>query len=632
MKQNNLKALHRHSPATLFFLKRDIEKEKIELELLDTTSGHNTIRMTIEGRQVLLHSKREPLKEAQRFVEKINVDDGNFIVVYGMGLGFHVKEIFSNIISKRPETKLLVIEPSFKVFEKAMSLYDFADEISNDRVEFAVGMDEEDVREKLSKLFKMYENDAIKVFEFNVYRRLFPEYFERVDDTMKNALSVGISNYTTVINYIDEWHSNILKNLKHIIKSPGVTDYQGKFSGKPAIVISAGPSLDKNGFLLKKIKGKALLIAVDTAVKPLLSMGIEPDIVISVDSQYANFKHLEGVELPNAYCMCSPIVYPDVCDIFEGRIIFFNFYFQLSVWIEQYLKPNGILFTGGSVATVAFDFARKIGADPIVFVGQDLAFTGDYHHCVETYSDKLFFNDLSKDRTLLQEHRQNIIDSDKTKIKEKDIFGRDVISYRVLRDYCKWLEYECGKTEGTMINATEGGILKENVKLMRLKDVIDEYLEEDVNIEKIFEDNFNLLPKKKIYDFSKILGKVNENISFMKKRSLEISEIVKKMHKLYTENNKGKEYNKLAIKVEKTGIEMEKRLSIGTFLVEKFQTEYWPLLRTLKKNPEFMKMDDDLQKLEQLNIKYEILNKICDDMQESFIEAEKNVKEYLKTV
>ena len=51
----------------------------------------------------------------------------------------------------------------------------------------------------------------------------------------------------------------------------------------PAIIVSAGPSLNENIEELKKAKNKAFIIAVDTAMKPLLRNGIIPDMYAIID-------------------------------------------------------------------------------------------------------------------------------------------------------------------------------------------------------------------------------------------------------------------------------------------------------------------------------------------------------------
>ena len=65
----------------------------------------------------------------------------------------------------------------------------------------------------------------------------------------------------------------------------------------PAFIVSAGPSLDKNIDELKNIKGRGVIMAVDTAIKPLLKKGIVPDIVASVDPHKPlELFEIEGVQ------------------------------------------------------------------------------------------------------------------------------------------------------------------------------------------------------------------------------------------------------------------------------------------------------------------------------------------------
>ncbi|MFA5480246.1 MAG: 6-hydroxymethylpterin diphosphokinase MptE-like protein [Candidatus Muiribacteriota bacterium] len=632
MEKKNLSALKVKDPALFIQLKPNLKNENFKVEKLNADSGGYSLKLVKDDNEILLHSKRNPEKEAEDFIAKIDETSGNLLILYGMGLGYHVRKIFDKLIKNNQNKKLIVVEPSWQIFNIALHTFDFSDIISNSRVEFSIGQDAETIREKVAKLFKMYENDNLNILEMNVYRRAFSDFFSKLDTTLKNIISVGISNYTTVAKYIDEWNSNILENMKHIIKSPGMLDYEGKFKNKPAIIISAGPSLDKNGIYLKQAKGKALLVAVDTAVKPLLSMGITPDVVVSVDSQYANYLHLKDVKLPEAYCVCSPIVHPEIPEIFEGRVIFFNFFFQLSIWIEQHLKKNGILVTGGSVATVAYDFARKIGADPIVFVGQDLSFPGGFYHAVDTHRDQSYFENSYDSSTLITKHRDNIVNSGKTIIKTKDIYDREVITFRILEDYCRWIEYECKVTEGTMINATEGGILKENVKLMTLKDTIKKYLNDFIDVHKIFVENYNILNKKEVYDFSKKISEINSTLDYMKNKAPEGMKTIKKMYEMMKINNIGGEYQQHALKAERIGKTIEEKIGTASFIVEKFQTMYWPFLRQLNSNPDYQNLPENEKTLELLNIKYDILTKTAHDMKQMFEVAEYNLKKYLKEI
>lgn len=63
------------------------------------------------------------------------------------------------------------------------------------------------------------------------------------------------------------------------------------------IVVAAGPSLNKNIKELKNAKGKSFIIAVDTAIKPLLRAGIIPDMYFIVDAlKPIGLVQIEGAE------------------------------------------------------------------------------------------------------------------------------------------------------------------------------------------------------------------------------------------------------------------------------------------------------------------------------------------------
>lgn len=79
-----------------------------------------------------------------------------------------------------------------------------------------------------------------------------------------------------------------MQNLPALLEGASVEGMQTYFGEHldtevPAIIVSAGPSLDKNIRMLKRAKGHAFLIGVDSALKALLREEIRPDIAISID-------------------------------------------------------------------------------------------------------------------------------------------------------------------------------------------------------------------------------------------------------------------------------------------------------------------------------------------------------------
>ena len=79
----------------------------------------------------------------------------------------------------------------------------------------------------------------------------------------------------TDIAFNGEHIENFWHNILDLIDQYGVKDLIKNIEnenkeGYPAFIVSAGPSLDKNIDMLKAVKGRGMIMAVDTAIKPLL--------------------------------------------------------------------------------------------------------------------------------------------------------------------------------------------------------------------------------------------------------------------------------------------------------------------------------------------------------------------------
>lgn len=125
----------------------------------------------------------------------------------------------------------------------------------------------------------------------------------------------------------------------------------------------------------------------------------------------------------------------------------------VNTYIQEILEENiSNLYTGGSVAHSATDFARFIGCDPIIFVGQDLAFTNN-----ETYAFKNYGGEYS----------------DK-KLKVIDIFGKEIYTSISLNNFKLNFEiYIAINKNNTFINSTEGGANINGTLIMPLNDIYE---------------------------------------------------------------------------------------------------------------------------------------------------------------
>lgn len=252
---------------------------------------------------------------------------------------------------------------------------------------------------------------------------------------------------------------NTLANLPTIAIEGDVSTLDHVCAGLPAIVIGAGPSLDRNLTALRGLEDRSVLIAVDTAVRPLLAAGIRPTFIVSVDPSDVNARHLR--DLPDtkgmwlaAEASLNPRVFPQ----FTGRT------FTLKVsghqpwpWLEGHGITRGALQTWGSVLTTAFDLARRLGCDPIVFAGADLSYSDGRQYCHNTVYDE-DWGHLKTDDDRQADLAAHL--ATRAHLSSPDLDGHDVITTPDFIQFRDWLVAQATAAHPRrIINATGGGIL-----------------------------------------------------------------------------------------------------------------------------------------------------------------------------
>src|SRR5690606_16591255 len=85
--------------------------------------------------------------------------------------------------------------------------------------------------------------------------RYAPAFRSTLESTLVDTLREFRTDVATRQVFSTQWVRNFLQNARVAVADPGVSALQGRFRGRPAIVVAAGPSLEKNGHLLHKAKG-----------------------------------------------------------------------------------------------------------------------------------------------------------------------------------------------------------------------------------------------------------------------------------------------------------------------------------------------------------------------------------------
>lgn len=517
--------------------RENIEQDGSQFIMEQARDGSDILGILEEGRKVMLNSTYRPKDEAVKFAGKIELTENSITVLMGLGNGIVVSEVLNKL---NKEAMLFIYEPSVELFFFVMEHFDMTDILSDTRVRlFVEGIDEDILGNNLSFVLTNI-NVGVTVLEAHPkYKELFPQQYEKIKKVFKECRECALTNLQTVINRSRLMTENAIANVPYFLRSKLSTDYIGKFpEDMPAIIVAGGPSLDKNYEVLKQAKGKALIIAMDRTARFLLDRGIVPDMFCSLDynKNPELFKDDRLKDIPFLY---MPDLSRRVMDIVNGnKLIYgtgdFKFYDSL---IEEYGKTPIVIPVGGSVATFAYGFVRRMGFKRTILVGQDLALTGG----------KVYSGNLQNKRADAEEFQHLMVPGN---VEEMVETRGDFYVYLV------WFNQAVKEAEGQMevINATEGGARIEGTKVMTLQEAVDTYCTTEYDIGAIFDAEDYIFPQNKLEEIYSILEKHQMEIKRLKGTAKNASEAARRCAVLTERGDSGKEFkekNKILSKAGK---------------------------------------------------------------------------------
>ena len=300
-----------------------------------------------------------------------------------------------------------------------------------------------------------------------------------------------IVNENTLFKMTPRWVRNIVANEELIREGHGIVEFlpvEGETpltQHMPGLVVSGGPSVDKNLHLLEHVNERAVIICVDSMLKNVMKLGIKPNFVILTDAEWGEWGNCFD-DLP-----MSTKDIPLLVDIFinkkmlekwEGDIFWYQIAPSESSPLSRVADPEftghsiGQLACGGCVSSMAFSFLYSyLRCDPIVLIGQDCGYYDpQFHHAKNI--------DVTQDR-----RNEEVV---------KDIYDRDMITSPTLKAYKYWFEtVVSGKfnppitqINGTFINATEGGCLYRGWLTQPLSYAINRYMRNKYDFNALFAD------------------------------------------------------------------------------------------------------------------------------------------------
>jgi hypothetical protein len=399
---------------------------------------------------VLVHSARQPIDEARRLVrQQLGSRSPQVACVIGAGLGYVV-----DVVLERGQTRVLVLEPEPALVPWMLALRDRRQAISSGRLLILPGPDYSQRLSAWPLLTPL--PDSLPVIANATICAARPQAARAARVASADALENAAANQLAGERFKRVMLLNTLRNLPVLAREAPVGAFAGMFARRPAVLVGAGPSLNRNIEQLRPYRDRAVLIAVGSALRPLLSAGLPPDLVVAVDPGEGTPLQFAGLEAPSTFLVADPSVDPSVFDRYRDRAFLFRIgRHEPWPWLLERGMDPGTIRSWGSVITSALHIGALIGCDPLVFIGTDLAYESGRTHALGSLAHHWVTQWVgvgvpeSEAWSRLKGHRELV---------EAGIDGPCATSSTLVQ-FRDWIRQESAVLPRTLVNASGAGIL-----------------------------------------------------------------------------------------------------------------------------------------------------------------------------
>lgn len=508
----------------------------------------------IDGKPV--HSITDVDFESQELIDRLpekTIDTLHF--TYGVGLGYLPDKLIEKTLGP-----VIVYEPDIETLYFVLSAVDFSENFKKERLYFISDFDE--MMLVLQRLFKYKSMATLSVLDYyNLYHKDNVNDFSNLLKTRVDMLNHNISFVTkNNFQFFKQTLQNIHKKYNHYL----ITDYKDAFKNIPAIIASAGPSLAKNIDILKKYQDNALIFCGGTSLNTLVQNEIIPDF-LNVIERNNTLVHYDLPCTEKINFIAEPFTESSYFKK-DFKRIFYTAALETedSRWfLETAGEPLVPYETKGTVAYHAIYTAYYLGCNPIILLGQDLAYSDgncyakgsafDGLSCVydnQTSRFKVVFNDYEKYKNAYFRSAPYVSDDVKNRVinnqlrvlntnlrsvlgQNGEMLPTDAV-YELFLNYIQdFARVYSGKR--SFLNSSIGGALIKGFETIPLEQAIELYankkldkanLVDTVDYKCSFNTSTVFSNLKKDYSFTKnLLSKLEKALDTVKSLKIELSKI-----------------------------------------------------------------------------------------------------------
>ncbi|GIP19100.1 PseD protein [Paenibacillus montaniterrae] len=373
MQQDNLAYLKKYHPQIYNAVNQATNSNVLEnYELIQNRNQSYNICIK-NWNDSMLYSKYDPAYEAQRWCQSLDYIEQNEddVILFGLGLTYHL----SALIEQFPNRRFIIIEPEVGLFMQMIKIVDISQLLSHPNIKH-IGVGKEDSTiEQFLEFIKKYCTFQYRYVRIPFYDKLsletekvFLEKLKKID-LEKKAVQGFHKTFGKVM------YQNSLRNIPKLLSTPVLKTLEQRFPGSTAVIIGGGPSLQYDVNRIKENIDNWLIIAAGSSIQSLRHYGIQPHLIVSMDPGVYNTKIFRAYDYADIPMLVMPQIHHEILTIHAKNNVYAYYNNDPMInYLIPYQDQNYVLKPTFSVTGTAIQAAVYMGANRIIFTGQDLSY------------------------------------------------------------------------------------------------------------------------------------------------------------------------------------------------------------------------------------------------------------------
>ncbi len=338
------------------------------------------------------HSSYSPLKEAQRFVESVQLPYNPKIIFFlEPGLNYCL-DFFKE---KFPQSKIVCV----RFFEET-----FEDEASWDYL-----LRYEENKNLSQALIDSFGEEKLLSSTLLIWKPAQSLFGGQINDFIKSykvCLEACKTLLVTRQFFEKKWlinSCNFILNAQKLI-CPKIT------TSLPLVITASGPSLSGSLPIIKKNRNNLFLLCLSSSLSVLIKNDIEPDLILTTDGGYWAGQHLKYLKKHNDIPLALPVEAFVPKEILKNNKLLLLSYNDSSSFISNEIireaeLPSFEALRNPTVSGTGLFLANKLTDNKVYFCGLDLAANKAFQHSQPNELEKN--NCLNDFRIKTKEARQS---------------------------------------------------------------------------------------------------------------------------------------------------------------------------------------------------------------------------------